>query len=481
MVRSAARAGAGRRPVCGPDAEIATARRAAGRPRTAMAAGLCLAVAIAAVIVLAAAPASTQGYLRLTGHGGPINAVAVAPQGRLALTASFDYSVGLWSLDEARLIRWFEGHEAAVNAVAFHPDGRHLLSAGDDFDLILWDRASGAPLHRFEGHRAKILAIAISPGGRLAATAGWDGDIRLWDLEARAPAGRLSGHRANVNDLAFSRDGATLWSVGYDGSLREWDVATRRERAVLVSHGFGLNRLVIDEDAGWIAYGALDGTVRVRDLATGRRLADLTADRRPILAMALDPARRLLAIGDGEGHIMVVDTADWSVARDFRAARQGPIWALAWDGAGRVLAGGLADSAAAWPVGGGEALLFAEGRRHFQTPPGEMPNGQRQFVRKCAICHSLTPDGQRRAGPSLHGVFGRPAGAVPGYAYSPALDRSDIVWSAETIDRLFAEGPDRVTPGSKMPMQRIARAEDRADLIAYLRSETAPDKGSDTE
>ena len=439
------------------------------------------ALVCAVVCLFARAPASAQGYLRLEGHGGPVTGVAVSPEGDVALTASFDYAAGLWDLSDGRLVRWLEGHRAGVNAVAFHPDGQRILTAGDDFALIVWDRGTGQIRRRLEGHQGKILAIAIGPDGRLAATAGWDGRIGLWDLEAGQPAGWLDGHRANVNDVAFSADGRTLWSASYDGTLREWDLATGQERATLVDHGFGLNRLVVAEATGWLAYGAVDGAVRVRAIATGSVLADLTADRRPILAMALDPEGARLAIGDGEGHIMVVDTASWQVMRDFRAARRGPIWALDWDRSGRILAGGISEAAALWPVAGGEGALLAETRRHFQTPPEAMSNGERQFVRKCAICHSLGEDRRRRAGPALAGLFGREAGSRPGYPYSEALERSRIVWSAETIDRLFAEGPDHVTPGSKMPMQRIAGAQDRADLIAWLRAQTMPPKRSEHE
>ncbi|MEO0621964.1 MAG: c-type cytochrome [Pseudomonadota bacterium] len=414
------------------------------------------------------APAAANG-LRLEGHGGPVKGVAVSADGSRALTASFDYSVGIWSVEEGRLIAWAEGHEAAANAVAFHPDGR-ILSVGDDFDLILWS-AEGALLQRFEGHQGKLLAVALSPDGRMAATAGWDGAIGLWDLDTGASAGWLRGHKANVNDVVFSPDGAVLYSASYDGTIRVWDLAEQAERETLVSHGFGINRMVLG--AGWLAYGAVDGAVRVLDLATRETLADLTADRRPILALAMTPEGDQLAVGDGEGHIMVIDTADWSIARDFRAAARGPIWALAWDGDGRVLAGGLADEAAFWPVTSDGGSLFAEGERHFQRDPSEMSNGERQFVRKCAVCHTLDPDGARRAGPSLHGVFGRRAGSLPGYRYSPALTGLDMIWNAETIDRLFAEGPDHVTPGSKMPMQQIAKPSDRADLIAFLRANTA--------
>ena len=101
-----------------------------------------------------------------------------------------------------------------------------------------------------------------------------------------------------------------------------------------------------------------------------------------------------------------------------------------------------------------------------------MENGERQFMRKCSICHALTPPPSRKAGPTLHGLFGRAAGSVPGYPYSPILANSDIVWTDESIDALFDLVPDHYIPGSKIPMQRITGAQDRQDLIAFLRRAT---------
>ncbi|MDT8344114.1 MAG: c-type cytochrome [Thermohalobaculum sp.] len=436
---------------------------------------------VSAVVTLASVSgAAADGYLRLAGHGGPVKGVAISPDGSRMLTASFDTSVGLWDAQSGQLVRWLEGHEAAANAAAFLPDGR-ALSVGDDFDMILWDLGTGTVLHRFEGHKGKLIAVEPSPDGRLAATSGWDGLVGLWPLDGGAPR-FLAGHRANVNDAAFSPDGRTLYTASYDGTIRRWDVASGTEEAILVSHGFGVNHLVLNAAAGWLAYGALDGAVRAVDLATGAQIADLTADRRPILALAADASGRYLAVGDGEGYVMVIDSADWSILRDFRAALTGPIWALAWEpGGARVLAGGISDEAALWPVDADGDALFADGVRAFHRPPSEMPNGERQFVRKCSICHTLTPDGGRKAGPTLHGLFGRRAGTVAGYSYSAALEGSQIVWTEETVARLFAEGPDVVTPGSKMPVQRIARAEDRRDLIAYLRDNTGGASGAGLE
>ena len=69
-------------------------------------------------------------------------------------------------------------------------------------------------------------------------------------------------------------------------------------------------------------------------------------------------------------------------------------------------------------------------------------------------------------------LFGRKAGSLEGYTYSEALLKSEIIWSAETIARLFTDGPDIVTPGTKMPIQRMKNKRDRDDLISYLKIAT---------
>src|SRR3546814_3473625 len=68
----------------------------------------------------------------LRGHGGFVKGVAVSPDGRRVLSASFDYSLILWDLGAQADLAHLVEHEGSVNAVAFLPDGRHAVSGGDD-------------------------------------------------------------------------------------------------------------------------------------------------------------------------------------------------------------------------------------------------------------------------------------------------------------------------------------------------------------
>ena len=407
-------------------------------------------------------------FFKLTGHGGPVRGIAVSPDGSRLLTASFDYSVGLW---QAGAPVWLEAHDAAVNAVRFI-DASTAVSAGDDNHVRLWDLERGVS-ERLGSHRAKVVSLALSPDRSLVASASWDGRIGLWPVSG-APTRFLEGHGAGVNDVVFSADGARLYSGSTDGTVRVWDVARGVQTRHMLKGRFGINTLALDEEAGWLAYGGVDGATRILDLESAREIADFTLQRRPILAMAFDAESDRLAVGDGEGFIKVIDSRAWTVLRDFRAALRGPVWALAFSADGQdILAAGIDDALYSWPVAAlGAGGLMGGKERSFLRDPESMGNGERQFQRKCSICHTLGPEGLRRAGPTLFGIFGRPAGGVSGYKYSRTLREAEFVWNEDTIDALFDEGPDRFVPGTKMPMQRIAKPADRDDLIAFLKHAT---------
>jgi cytochrome c len=96
---------------------------------------------------------------------------------------------------------------------------------------------------------------------------------------------------------------------------------------------------------------------------------------------------------------------------------------------------------------------------------GDAARGEKRFE-ECVACHKLAA-GENEIGPSLHGVFDRKAGELADFRYSPALRRSGITWTAQTLDAFLAD-PQKVVPANRMPYAGIPDASDRADLIAYL-------------
>jgi cytochrome c len=94
-----------------------------------------------------------------------------------------------------------------------------------------------------------------------------------------------------------------------------------------------------------------------------------------------------------------------------------------------------------------------------------------QRWRTSASCHTLDANGRNRAGPRLHGVFGRAAGSVPNYSYSEALRKSGIVWTDATLDA-YIKDAEAFVPGTKM-YGGLSQDTDREDLLAFLKEATA--------
>jgi len=111
-------------------------------------------------------------------------------------------------------------------------------------------------------------------------------------------------------------------------------------------------------------------------------------------------------------------------------------------------------------------LLAAAGAARADGDPAR---GEKRFE-ECATCHTLER-GVNNVGPSLFGMFGRKAGEIADFRYSPALKKSGITWTPQTLDTYIAD-PQKDVPGNRMPYAGMPDAADRADLIAYLMKAT---------
>jgi cytochrome c len=100
---------------------------------------------------------------------------------------------------------------------------------------------------------------------------------------------------------------------------------------------------------------------------------------------------------------------------------------------------------------------------------GDAARGGTLF-KECGACHKLDA-GANEVGPSLHGLFARKAGELADFRFSPAMRRSGVTWTPETLDKYIAD-PQAFIPANRMPYAGMTSAADRADLIAYLQKAT---------
>lgn len=98
---------------------------------------------------------------------------------------------------------------------------------------------------------------------------------------------------------------------------------------------------------------------------------------------------------------------------------------------------------------------------------GDAVRGGQLYQARCTACHSIDYNG---VGPAHKNLFGRKAGSLPDYNYSPAVKAANVVWDEKTIDK-WLTNPQKFIPGQKMGFQ-VNDPKDRADLIAYLKQAT---------
>lgn len=116
-------------------------------------------------------------------------------------------------------------------------------------------------------------------------------------------------------------------------------------------------------------------------------------------------------------------------------------------------------------IGAGVVALAAHGAPAMAA--GDAARGAAIYER-CAACHSLE---HNRTGPKHCGLFGRRAGSLPDFDYSPAMRASGLVWDERTLDRFLA-APTKVVPGTSMGYAGVSDPGERAELIAWLRRAT---------
>ncbi len=434
-----------------------------------------LAAAFLLTLYLATKTRTEPRQNRLVGHGGPVKSVMISSDGKYALTGSFDYSAIVWSLteDNSKPIARLSDHDGAINAACFRPGDHQVVTSGDDGAVYLWDIEKKRQLHRFKGHAAKVTGLACAKNGILVASAGWDRTVRLWNLATLEAGPVLKGHRSPANAVLLSSDGAYVYSSASDGIINQWDARSGRLIRPVHRHGWGINVMHWMPGGKHILFGAVNGDVQILDPETGDVFKILIPHKNPVLGLAVSPKGDWIASGGGDGVIRVWRISDWSVVEELYTSI-GPVWSMDFSADGRsIFYGGLDDYVTSWRVEprdvGSEKL--GDFPRRFQQY-SNMGLGERQFYRKCSVCHTLKADGANRAGPTLYKIFGRRAGGLKDYHYSEGLKNADIIWNENTIDQLFALGPQHVTPGSKMPLQKIAERKKRIALIEFLKEST---------
>jgi cytochrome c len=293
----------------------------------------------------------------------------------------------------------------------------------------------------------------------------------LWPLNGGEPR-VFEGNAQNANGVVFSPDGKNVVSAGYDATVRIWPLSGGGE--IVRSLPTPLNDVAVAPDGEIVAAGA-NGKVYFLS-AGGDVLSEIEASPTPVIAVAISPDGNLVAAAGIRGSVAVIERKSRKLAHTLVGPGL-PVWSVAFFPDNRtLLTGGTDRMIRRWDASSGEPIgAVAVGTPEDSLAAYAGDHGAEVF-RACVACHTLSPDEGNKAGPTLYGIFGRRIATLPGYNFSPALKKLEIVWTPETLSKLFEVGPEHYTPGTKMPEQTIGSAEDRKALVEFLAKTTGNKK-----
>ncbi|WP_408014961.1 c-type cytochrome [Sandarakinorhabdus rubra] len=134
--------------------------------------------------------------------------------------------------------------------------------------------------------------------------------------------------------------------------------------------------------------------------------------------------------------------------------------------AGEAPAREAAEAPAATPAAAPAPAAPAAGVT-YASLTGDAAKGEKVFA-QCKACH-VAEAGKNRVGPSLWAVVGRKSGSVAGFNYSKANKESGVTWSEDVLFT-YLEAPAKFMPGTRMAFAGLKNPQDRADVIAYLKT-----------
>ena len=249
-------------------------------------------------------------------HTDTITTVAFSPDGRYVATGSKDRTTRLWNITTGQNVRTFThevtpvyepGPYSAVNSIAFSPDGQYLLAGTRETRVRLWNIRTGLTVRTFDVGTGGVFGVAFSPDGNSIVVGTRDNRALLWDVHSGQLIRTFSGHSGAVWAVAFSPDGKLIATGSGDDTARLWDVQSGQTVHVLQGHLSDVTSVVFSPDGQSLVTASADNTSRLWDVQTGQRLREFTGHTDSVWSAAFLPDGKQLLTASSDHTVRIWD------------------------------------------------------------------------------------------------------------------------------------------------------------------------------
>ncbi len=239
--------------------------------------------------------AQTQPRLVLPiGHTEKLNSAVFSPDGKLALTASYDNTARIYEVSSGKELQVLNGHTYNVRSAVFSPDGKLALTASLDSTARIYEVSSGKELQVLSGNTSFVNSAVFSPDGKLALTASWDKTARIYEVSTGKELQVLTGHTEKISSAEFSPDGKLVLTASGDSTARIYEVYTGKQLQVLSGHTDYLRSAIFSPDGKLVLTASGDNTARIYDVSTGKELQVLSGHTGYLESAVFSPDGKLV-------------------------------------------------------------------------------------------------------------------------------------------------------------------------------------------